>query len=93
MEPRNRDMTSVFLRKIKQVSQDEQVSDLDKRCFTLLKLRKIMTEMFFAGIETESNTVGWAFLFLVENLEVQEKCRKQILDGVSPGKNRKKLAE
>ncbi len=41
-----------------------------------------MTELFFAGIKTVCSTFGWAFLYFIENPDIQDRCRKDILDQV-----------
>ncbi len=78
-DPKKCDLTSVFLRKIDEVNQNSgEKKELEEKCFSKTKLARIMTEMFFAGIQTECNTFGWAFLYFIEHPEVQEKCREQI---------------
>uniref|UniRef100_A0A914W0P9 Cytochrome P450 n=1 Tax=Plectus sambesii TaxID=2011161 RepID=A0A914W0P9_9BILA len=75
------DLTSAFLRKIDDVTQNKgRKQEVESKCYTTTKLARIMTEMFFAGIQTECNTFGWAFLYLIEHPDVQEKCRQQIWD-------------
>lgn len=47
-------------------------------------LARVMTELFFAGIQTEVFTFCWAFLYLVHYPHVQERLRKEIHDQVPP---------
>ena len=46
--------------------------------FTAEQLRANIFDMFVAGTETTSTTLKWAVLFLVNNQEVQERCRTEI---------------
>ena len=46
--------------------------------FTAEQLRVNIFDMFVAGTETTSTTLKWAVLFLVNNQEVQERCRSEI---------------
>ena len=46
--------------------------------FTAEQLRANIFDMFVAGTETTSTTLKWAVLFLVNNQEVQERCRSEI---------------
>ncbi|CAJ0568430.1 unnamed protein product, partial [Mesorhabditis spiculigera] len=65
------DLTSAFLRQIDEAGEN---GDL----FSEEVLVRLITEMFFAGIQTECNTFGWAFLFFLFNPDVQQECREHI---------------
>ncbi|CAJ0948140.1 unnamed protein product, partial [Mesorhabditis belari] len=75
-DPSRTDLTSVFMRKI----DEEMVGNED--LFSDEMLVRLMTEMFFAGIQTECNTFGWAFLYFLFYPEVQRECRQQILEAL-----------
>uniref|UniRef100_A0A183VAV6 Cytochrome n=1 Tax=Toxocara canis TaxID=6265 RepID=A0A183VAV6_TOXCA len=74
------DLTSLLLRKMEEVRSNDSATEIEKRNFCEDKIAMLMTELFFAGIQTECNTFGWAFLYFVEYPDVQEKCRQQILN-------------
>ena len=39
---------------------------------------EVINDMFLAGGETTSTALRWAFLFLIQNPRVQDKCRAEI---------------
>lgn len=43
---------------------------------------RVILELFVAGVETTFNTLDWAFLFMSENPDIQEKCQKEIDENV-----------
>ncbi|GMS78268.1 hypothetical protein PENTCL1PPCAC_443 [Pristionchus entomophagus] len=71
------DLMSVFMRRIDEEAERIKLED-DGSLFTDDMLARIMTELFFAGIQTECNTFGWAFLYLAIHQDVQEKARQHI---------------
>ncbi|VDK62337.1 unnamed protein product [Anisakis simplex] len=73
------DLTSVLLRKLDEVRSDRSATVIEQRNFNEDRIAMLMTEMFFAAIQTECNTFGWAFLYFIEHPQVQQKCRQQIL--------------
>ena len=56
----------------------EEIHDV----FTEGSMLRVIMELFIAGSETTYNTLDWAFLFMAENPELQEKCAKEIVDQV-----------
>ncbi|GMT05771.1 hypothetical protein PENTCL1PPCAC_27945 [Pristionchus entomophagus] len=70
------DLMSVFMRRIDE--EAEKMLEDDGSLFTDDMLARIMTELFFAGIQTECNTFGWAFLYLAIHQDVQERAREHI---------------
>ena len=50
--------------------------------FTEGSMFRVILELFLAGSETTYNTLDWAFLFMAEHPEIQEKCFKEINDVV-----------
>ena len=50
--------------------------------FTKESIFQVIIELFLVGIETTFNTLDWAFLFMSEYPEVQEKCFKEITETV-----------
>ena len=43
-------------------------------------------ELFLAGTETTSTTIGWALLYFLHHPEVQDKCYKEICDVIGTGR-------
>ena len=41
-------------------------------------MRRVIMDLFFAGSETTSTSLDWAFLFMAEHPEVQAKCQQEI---------------
>ncbi|KAF8385788.1 hypothetical protein PRIPAC_74930 [Pristionchus pacificus] len=74
------DLMSVFMRRID--DESERIKNGEDSLFTDDMLARIMTELFFAGIQTECNTFGWAFLYLAINQDIQDKARKHIWDEI-----------
>ena len=50
--------------------------------FTKGNMRNIILQLFVAGTETTYNALDWAFLFMAEYPEIQEKCQREIDDVV-----------
>ncbi|GMT03718.1 hypothetical protein PENTCL1PPCAC_25892, partial [Pristionchus entomophagus] len=75
------DLMSVFMRRIDEEAERIKVED-DGSLFTDDMLARIMTELFFAGIQTECNTFGWAFLYLAIHQGVQERAREHIWNAI-----------
>ena len=50
--------------------------------FTEGSMFRVILELFLAGSETTYNSLDWAFLFMSEHPEIQEKCFKEISDVV-----------
>ena len=48
--------------------------------FTKESMFQIIIELFLVGIETIYTTIDWAFLFMTELPEIQEKCFQEIKD-------------
>ncbi|GMT08710.1 hypothetical protein PFISCL1PPCAC_7 [Pristionchus fissidentatus] len=73
------DLMSVFMRRIDhenaKIKTGEDEAD---SIFSDDMLARIMTELFFAGIQTECNTFGWAFLYLAIHQDIQDKAREHI---------------
>ena len=49
--------------------------------FSLLgeSLFQAIMDLFFAGTETTSTSLTWAFLFFIKHPDIQDKCRQEIL--------------
>uniref|UniRef100_A0A914DTF6 Cytochrome P450 n=1 Tax=Acrobeloides nanus TaxID=290746 RepID=A0A914DTF6_9BILA len=76
LDQSNNDLTTNLLRKIDEIKQNDlQKKDPSLKCYSDEMTARIMTEMFFAGIQTECGTFSWAFLYLVEFPDVQERLR------------------
>ena len=71
-----RDFVDLYL----QVTRDskEERSDV----FTDGSMFRVILELFIAGSETTYNTLDWAFLFMTEHPDIQERCFKEITDVV-----------
>ena len=41
-------------------------------------MRRVILDLFFAGSETTSTTLDWAFLYMAEYPEIQRKCQQEI---------------
>jgi cytochrome P450 family 2 subfamily J len=39
---------------------------------------RVIVDLFVAGTETTQTALSWAFIYLVEFPDVQEKCQKEI---------------
>ena len=50
--------------------------------FTKENIFQIIIDLFIAGSETIYNTLNWAFLFMAEYPEVQQKCQHEIAESV-----------
>lgn len=75
-------IVDTYLRKMKQINENPLSTDNERNHFTEEKLAMLMAELYFAAIQTECDTIGWVFLYLVENPGVQEKCRQKIWEKV-----------
>ncbi|KAJ6644313.1 Farnesoate epoxidase [Pseudolycoriella hygida] len=62
-----------FLDKIEEHEQDT------KTIFTQEQLEIILEDLFFGGLETTGTFLTWSILYLVQNLDVQTKFRKEVL--------------
>ena len=71
-----RDFVDLYI----QVTRDskEERSDV----FTDGSMFRVILELFIAGSETTYNTLDWAFLFMTEHPDIQERCFKEINDVV-----------
>ncbi|GMR45681.1 hypothetical protein PMAYCL1PPCAC_15876, partial [Pristionchus mayeri] len=80
LDESHHDIMAVFMRRIDEES--EKINYGDESLFNDDMLARIMTELFFAGIQTECNTFGWAFLYLAKQQDIQEKARQHIWNEV-----------
>ena len=71
-----RDFVDLYL----QVTRDSKEERAD--VFTDGSMFRVIFELFLAGSETTYNSLDWAFLFMAEHPEIQEKCFKEINDVV-----------
>ncbi|GMR58658.1 hypothetical protein PMAYCL1PPCAC_28853 [Pristionchus mayeri] len=76
----NHDLMSVFMRRVDE--ETKRIKSGEESLFTDDMLARIMTELFFAGIQTECNTFGWAFLYLAIHQDIQEKARQHIWEEI-----------
>lgn len=49
-------------------------------------LFRVIIELFNAGTDTTATTVVWAIIHLIKNPEIQDKCRKEIVEVVGTGR-------
>ncbi len=54
------------------------ISFLAQSLFPAHTLRSVMSDLFTAGSDTTTNTLGWAFLYLLNYPDVQAKIRKEL---------------
>ena len=59
-----------------QVSRDSK--DDEREIFTKGNMLRVILDLFFAGYETTSTTLDWAFLRMSENPKVQKRCQDEI---------------
>ena len=71
-----RDFVDLYI----QVKRDSKEDTAD--VFTEGSMFRVILELFLAGSETTYNSLDWAFLFMSEHPEIQEKCFKEISDVV-----------
>lgn len=69
-----RDFVDLFI-EISRRSNEDEADILTKE-----SVFQIILELFVVGSETTYNTLDWAFLFMAEYPEIQEKCFKEIDD-------------
>lgn len=67
-----RDFVDLYI----QISKNEQEDT--KEVFTMGNMRRVILDLFFAGSETTSTTLDWAFLYMAEFPEVQRRCQQEI---------------
>ena len=59
---------------------------MKERClfvFSVGNMRRVILDLFFAGSETTSTTLDWAFLYMAEFPEVQRRCQQEIEEVVT----------
>lgn len=69
-----RDFLDLYIR----LTRDPNVGEDD--LITKENMLRIILELFIVGVETTATALSWAFLFLAENPDVQQKCQQEIDD-------------
>jgi cytochrome P450 len=58
------------------------------RCFfTAEQLESLIGDLFAAGTETTATTIRWAIVYLLNNMDIQNKMRKEIDEVVGSGRH------
>ena len=56
-----------------------------------LNLLNILHDFFLAGMDTTANTLNWSMFFMIQNPDIQEKVREELL--VNVGSKIPKMAD
>jgi cytochrome P450 len=55
--------------------------------FTAEQLESLIGDLFAAGTETTATTIRWAIVYLLNNMDIQNKMRKEIDEVVGSGRH------
>ncbi|XP_033120095.1 steroid 17-alpha-hydroxylase/17,20 lyase-like isoform X2 [Anneissia japonica] len=72
-----KDFLDILLKSQKE-DEDEGKEDDVKNRITNVNIKQIMSDIFLAGVDTQTTTLLWGIAILVDNPDVQEKIQKEI---------------